>query len=99
MTGCGVGNRLGDEGFQQLVHTLSSLPHVTVLDVSSNGLTEQSLDSLASLLTSPSTSALQVCQRYHLYWPNGSNVVLTICWHMCQRAYRDYFDCMTDFTK
>jgi len=57
---CNTGNRLGDEGFQQLIQMLPSLPHLTVLDVSSNGLTEQSLDSLASLLKSPSTSALQV---------------------------------------
>ena len=61
-----TGNRLGDEGFQQLIQTLSSLPHLTVLDVSSNGLTEQCLDSLASALKSPSTSTLQVYLDYLL---------------------------------
>jgi len=59
-----AGNRLADEGFQQLLQTLSSLPHLTVLDVSSNGLTQQSLDSLAALLKSPSTTALQVSLCY-----------------------------------
>ena len=47
-----AGNRLGDDGFQQLVKVLHTLPNLRILDVSSNGFTYTGLSALAEALSS-----------------------------------------------
>ena len=47
-----AGNHLGDDGFQQLIKVLHTLPNLHILDVSSNGLTYTGLAALADALSS-----------------------------------------------
>lgn len=57
-----AGNRLGDDGFQQLIKVLHTLPNLRILDVSSNGLTYTGLAALADALSAADNQepALQV---------------------------------------
>ena len=63
-----AGNRLGDDGFQQLIKVLHTLPNLRIVDVSSNGLTYTGLAALADALSAADNQepALQVI--FYLLW-------------------------------
>ena len=50
-----TGNRLGDDGFHQLIKVLPTLPNIRLLDVSSNAITHMGLNALADVLSSSDT--------------------------------------------
>jgi Leucine-rich repeat (LRR) protein len=58
------GNQLGDEGFSRLVPVLSTLPNLGVLDVSCNGITDASLNRLASALEESSSTNNRILQVF-----------------------------------